>query len=217
MRAARNPHQIALDQLPQDLAAIDPPQGVDLGPQHRLTIRDNGQSFQGRSRQSGLDGRMVQPPQPRPEPGPRHQLETAPNLLGPKCTSRPVVQPVQPANQCTRFRAVRQAGQVGQLARGERLAGQKQRGFDLGQLRIACKLVVSSDLPLPGPTLPQPPSMPPDRGRPPRPAARPRPNLLLPPVCEQSRLAQSVHRATGAGKAPNPPVQSTKSRQSVEG
>lgn len=44
-------HQVAVHQLSQDLTAIDSSDAFNFRPYHRLTIRDNGQSFQGRRRQ----------------------------------------------------------------------------------------------------------------------------------------------------------------------
>ena len=55
LRPPDNPHQVALDQLSQEFAALDAADRLDLGPQHRLPIGHDGQGFQGRGGQSDVD------------------------------------------------------------------------------------------------------------------------------------------------------------------
>ena len=55
---AHDPGQIALQKLPQQVAALDPTNGFDLAPFDRLAIGNDGQGFHGRRRKAGFDRRL---------------------------------------------------------------------------------------------------------------------------------------------------------------
>ena len=121
VRAADDSHQVAIQQLPQNIAALHPANRFDLGPQHRLPIGDHRQALEGRRREPRVHRRPQQPPQPRTEHRPRQKLKAAGQFLDPKCTPPLIVKLIQPANQGSRFRAVRQAAQLSNSATRQRL------------------------------------------------------------------------------------------------
>ena len=132
LRAAHDPHQVALHQLPQDLAALHAADRLDRRSQHGLTIGHYGERLHRRNRQPHLHGRSGEPPQPRGKPGSRHQLKTAGHLHHAKRTTLQIVHPVQSPDQCTCFGPVRQAGQVGQFPARQRVPGEKQHRLQPG-------------------------------------------------------------------------------------
>ena len=93
--SAHDSHQVAFDQLAKHFARLHAADGFDFRPQHRLPIGHHGQGFHGRGRQPDFRRCGVQPPQPRGELRPRHQLKTARHLLHAKRTSFGIVPPVQ--------------------------------------------------------------------------------------------------------------------------
>lgn len=70
-------YQVATEKLVEDFATTDSSDRFDIGSQHRLTIRDNGQSFQSGRRQTFFMGNVVEPPQPLGKLTTGNQLEAA--------------------------------------------------------------------------------------------------------------------------------------------
>jgi hypothetical protein len=94
-RTTRDSYEVALQKLPKNFARLHSADRFDLRPEDRLSVRNDGQGFHGRRRQTNLAVRGVKPPQPRGEFRSRHQLKTACYLLHAKRTSMSIVSPIQ--------------------------------------------------------------------------------------------------------------------------
>ncbi len=134
---ADDANEIAIHQLPQDVAALHSANRLDFGPQYRPTIRHNSQGFHRRSGNPHFDRRLEQSPQPRTEHRTGQHLKTAGQLFDAESAPIAVIQLIQPANQCTGFGAVRQASQLSDSPARQRLAGEEQHGLDAGQAPFA--------------------------------------------------------------------------------
>jgi hypothetical protein len=93
-----NPDQVAVHQLPQNLAATDAPHGFDFGSANGLPIGHHRQRLQGRRGKPRRRGQMPLPPQPTSELWTGQQLKSACHFLHAKGSATPVVRLIQQAD-----------------------------------------------------------------------------------------------------------------------